>query len=82
MLRSSSVVQDIAYKPYEVAYRTFDADGTQTLRLTFKPCAVLAEGVPLPQRTLLTDQPGWTFDASLNVLTIRPGSRKVSIAGR
>ena len=82
LLRSTSVVQAITYKPYSVAYQTFDANGTQTLRLTFKPCEVLADGKPLAQQTILVDQPGWTFDFSLSVLTIKPGSRKVSITGR
>jgi len=46
MLRSTSVVQEILYRPYEVSYRTFDAGGTQTLRLTFAPHRVLADGSP------------------------------------
>jgi hypothetical protein len=82
LLRSTSVVQRVAYEPYKVLYETFDAEGTQTLRLTFKPCEILADGKPLAQRTVIVDQPGWTFDASLNVLSIKPGSRTVSITGR
>ena len=82
ILRSTSTVQEIVYEPYRVSYRTFDPDGTQKLRLTFQPCQILANGQPLAQQKNGTDQPGWTFDPSLNVLIIKPGSREVVIAGR
>jgi hypothetical protein len=82
LLGSTSVVQKVVYEPYQVAYRTFDAKGTQTLRLTFQPCEILANGKPLPRQEALDNQPGWILDASLNVLTIQPGSREVVIIGR
>jgi len=82
MLRSTSVVQTISYEPYRIFYRTFDTAGAQTLRLTFQPCEVLADGKPLAQLENLGDQPGWVLEASLNVVTIRPGAREVTIIGR
>ena len=82
MLRSTSVVQEIAYEPYRVSYRTFDAEGAQTLRLTFQPHEILTDGKPLSQLKSSDGQLGWIFDPSLNVLTIKPGSREVIVAGR
>ena len=82
MLRSTSIVQEIVYKPYQISYQTFDADGTQKLRLTFPPHQVFADGKPLAQQKTVSDQPGWNFDSTLNVLNITPGSREVVIAGR
>ena len=43
LLRSSSVVQQVSYAPREVRYRTFDRQGTEVLRLSFRPAA--REGV-------------------------------------
>ena len=82
MLRSTSVVQKIVYKPFQVSYQTFDAGGTQKLRLTFQPCQVLADGKPLAQQKIVSNQPGWNFDSTLNVLIIKPDAREVVIAGR
>jgi hypothetical protein len=82
MLRSTSVVQEISYQPHEIAYRTYDSEGTQRLRLTFRPCQVLADGRPLAEHRTGSEKPGWDFDSSLNVLTVRPGSREVIVAGR
>jgi hypothetical protein len=82
MLRSTSIVQEIVYKPYQVSYRTFEADGVQRLRLTFQPNQVFADGKPLAQQKLIDKQPGWDFDPALNVLNIAAGSREVVITGR
>lgn len=82
MLRSTSAVQEIVYKPYRVSYRTFDADGVQRLRLTFPPRQVLVDEKPLSKQKAVNDQPGWSFDPVTNVLNIKPGSREVVIAGR
>lgn len=49
LLGSSSVVQSVAYSRGSVAYRTFDADSTEVLRLRFRPRGVTA-GVALPER--------------------------------
>jgi hypothetical protein len=82
MLRSSSVVQAISYQPYQIAYRTFDAGGSQKFRLTFQPMQVLAAGKPLPRQVLPADEPGWFFDPVLRVLTVSPGEREVLVVGR
>jgi hypothetical protein len=82
MLRSTSVVQEISYEPYQISYRTFDSEGTQRLRLTFRPRQIVADGGPLTEHEAVSDKPGWHFDAALNVLTIKPGGRQVTVAGR
>lgn len=82
MLRSTSVVQEINYKPYQISYRTFDADGRQNLRLTFQPREIHAGGKPLAQAKTPGEKSGWTFDTALNVLTVKPGFRDVLISGR
>ena len=82
MLRSTSVVQAIDYQPYQVSYRTFDASGSQTLRLTFEPREVLADGKPLVCRASVSGLPGWTFDTQRNVLVVDARARQVLILGR
>jgi hypothetical protein len=82
LLRSTSVVQEISYAPYRVAYRTFDKFGTQKFRLTFRPVQVLAGGQPLPERAAIEERPGWTFDEVLRIAVIRAGDREVVISGR
>ncbi len=49
LLGSSSVVQSVAYSRGRIAYRTFDAAGTEVLRLRFRPRGVTA-GAALPRR--------------------------------
>jgi hypothetical protein len=82
LLRSTSVVQAILYEPYQISYRTFDADGLQKFRLTFQPVEVIVEKKLLPQQETLGMESGWHFDSLLRVLTIKPGSREVVIKGR
>jgi hypothetical protein len=82
MLRSTSVVQEISYLPYQIAYRTFEPKGTQKLRLTFQPVQVLAAGTQLPHQVLQSDEPGWRFDPALRVLTVRAEEREVTVIGR
>jgi hypothetical protein len=59
LLRSLSVVTEVAYAPKSIRYKTFDPESTETLRLNFKPSRVIAEG-----RTLLNaanqNQEGFT----------------------
>jgi hypothetical protein len=50
LLRSSSVVQTVAYGAREVRYRTFDAAAVEVLRLSFKPSRVTAGGEALHER--------------------------------
>ena len=82
MLRSSSVVQEISYQPYQINYRTAESSGSQKFRLTFQPVQILAEGKPLAQQTTLGSKPGWVFNPIGNVLEIQSGSREVNMAGR
>ena len=51
LLRSSSVVQDVSYAPGRLAYRTFDGDSVEVIRLGYRPLRVLAGGVPLALRS-------------------------------
>jgi hypothetical protein len=82
MLRSTTVVQDISYKPCQIFYRTADASGIQKFRLTFKPVHILAGGKPLAQQSKLSSGPGWAFDPAINVLEIQPEAREVHVSGR
>ncbi len=82
ILRSSAIVQDISYEPYQISYRTAGSDGIQKFRLTFQPIQILAGGKQLAQQKTLGTEPGWVFDPTLNALVIQPGSREVLLKGR
>jgi hypothetical protein len=82
MLYTSSVVQNILYSPLQITYKTFDAYGIQKFRLTFQPEQVLAAGKPLPRQFLLAEEPGWSFDPVLRVVTVRAGVREITVQGR
>jgi hypothetical protein len=62
LLRSSSVVQRIAYEERKIAYRTFDADATEVLRLRYKPARVAAGGKALGERGDLREE-GYTVQS-------------------
>lgn len=81
MLRSTSVVQEISYLPKKIFYRTFDSEGIQKLRLTFKPLHIFARGEPLKQVNTMKASPGWTFDPVLNILIIQAGVCDIEIQG-
>ena len=59
VLRSSSVVQKVAYGDRSVQYRTFDPAATEVLRLRFKPARVTAGDASLRERGDL-DADGYT----------------------
>jgi hypothetical protein len=59
ILRSTSVITRVAYRPGRVAWSTFDGDATETLRLTSRPRSVVAGSLPLLQRSAL-DRQGYT----------------------
>ena len=61
ILRSNSVVQKVRYGARSVAYRTFDADATEVLRLKFKPSHVTAGGSALKVRND-TREAGYTLE--------------------
>ena len=50
LLRSSSVIQKVAYGSEAIEYRTFQAAGTEVFRLTFRPVQVTAGDAVLPLR--------------------------------
>jgi hypothetical protein len=56
LLRSTSVVTHVEYAQPRVAWSTFDADATDTLRMPSRPVAVTADGVALGERTNLDDE--------------------------
>jgi len=62
LLRSTSVVTNIDYRANSIEYRTFDSESTETLRTTFKPSRVLAEGQALPAAAS-PNQDGYTVTA-------------------
>jgi hypothetical protein len=79
LLRSSSIVTEIAYEGARVRYRVFDTGAVDVLRLAFRPARVLASGKPLAERKDL-DAEGWTYDPKLNVLRVRHAATDVDIA--
>jgi len=82
LLRSSSVVPEISYGSQNIAFRTFDKDSTEVLRLDFTPVRILARGKSLARRSDL-GAPGWTFEPATRVLRIRhAASNQIEIMGR
>jgi hypothetical protein len=79
LVRSSSVVTEVAYDPRAVRYRTFDASGEEVLRLAFEPKAVSGDGEALPRGG---STPGWIFEPKTGVLRLRrSAARQMSIEG-
>jgi hypothetical protein len=79
LVRSSSVVTEVAYEPRAVRYRTFDASGEEVLRLALTPKAVTADGEALPRTS---GTPGWSFDPKTSVVRVRrSAARQVSVEG-
>jgi hypothetical protein len=56
ILRSTSIVTQVAYEPSRVSWSTFDADSTETLGLSGMPYDVRVEDVALDERPDLDDQ--------------------------
>jgi len=85
VLRSSSVIQSVAYEPDRVRYHTFDTSGTQVLRLAFKPVRIAAGNQALPERGDLK-QPGFTIEPTGRgdyIVRVRQeGSADVAIEGK
>jgi hypothetical protein len=79
LVRSSSVVTEVAYGTGAVRYRTFDASGEEVLRLLFEPKTVTGDGVPLLKAG---GTPGWSFEPGAGVLRVRrSAAREVAIQG-
>ena len=79
LLRSTSIVRHIDYRPNEVCYRTADAQGTQRLRLTFRPQKIMAGKLELQQKEQLSDEPGWVLGDIPYVIDVRAGAQEVCI---
>jgi hypothetical protein len=60
LLRSSSVVQKISYKPGSIEYKTYDDAAAEVLRLTSKPKSITVGGDKTAERKDLDEQ-GWTW---------------------
>jgi hypothetical protein len=81
LLRSSSVIQQIAYSPKAIRYRTFDTESVERFRLTFTPHTVRSGGVPLPENGMEDPRGGWTFRPALGVLDVRHLHPDLEITG-
>ncbi len=85
LLHSSTVVQRVQYGDRSLRYRTFDRDGSEVLRLTYKPSRVMAGSRTLLQRGEPTEE-GYTVkplpDGGYAVRIRRTQSTEIEIAGR
>ncbi|MCL2658930.1 MAG: hypothetical protein FWD64_00225 [Acidobacteriaceae bacterium] len=85
ILRSSTVIQKVSYGDRYISYRTFDSEGTQVLRLNFKPTRVTAAGTALGERNDLKE-PGYTLEPVANgdyiVRLQHHGSSSIVIEGK
>jgi hypothetical protein len=82
LLRSTSVVQKVAYGSKGVEYQTFDKAGTEVLRLTFRPDSVMAGGTRLGVQEVLRNDaytvgelPGGDYEVHVRHV----GSNQISI---
>lgn len=80
LLKSTSIVQSIFYSPKKVAYRTFDDDAADVLRMTAKPRSVAVGGALLKERRSL-DEDGWVWRKlpKGGVLSMRRSAASVEI---
>lgn len=62
VLRSTSVVTDVAYEEKRIEYRVFESDSIETLRTAFKPSSVMADGHAL-SASANTERDGYTIRA-------------------
>jgi hypothetical protein len=85
VVRSTSVVTRVDYRPASVAWTTFDADAVETLHLVSPPSSVTLDGIALPKRGDLTG-PGYAWTAlpaggvALRVRHHAPGTVVVTTA--
>ena len=84
LLRSTSVVQNVAYADRSIQYRTFDPASTEVLRLHFKPQHVTAGSAALNLRDNLQDD-GFTIETlpggDFAVRVRHTGSGEIKIVG-
>jgi len=80
LLKSTSVVRDIAYAAESISYQTSDASSVDLLRLTFEPGSVVCGGKRLSKladKADLAIREGYTFNAAGDV----PGVLRVRHGG-
>lgn len=82
LLRASGVVKDISYQPYHISYATFEESGSERLKLTFEPVAVLSGDEELPRQSLPGAPQGWAFDKTTRLLHVNHPHARVTILGR
>jgi hypothetical protein len=87
VLRSSSVIQNVTYSPRRVTYKTFDSEGTQVLRLGFRPTRVTAGQTLLSERNDLKDlkEAGYTVEPAQADYIVRlrhTGSTEIVVEGK
>ena len=83
VLASTSVVQRVHYGHRTVAYRTFDTDARETLRLAYRPTRIESGGRTLPLEHAL-GSPGYTVHATGDgdfVVRIAHHGRDVRVLG-
>ncbi|CAA9284746.1 MAG: hypothetical protein AVDCRST_MAG56-4027 [uncultured Cytophagales bacterium] len=80
LLRSTSVVQQIAYEPARVRYTTFHGAAAEVFRLATKPQSVRVDDKPLAERPA---GEGWSWKAldRGGVLTVRRTGGKAVVVG-
>ncbi len=82
MLRSSTVICEIDYQPYQIDYRTFDQIGSQLLKLTFEPIQVKCGGQVIPRLSEASKCEGWFFDHDSHMLRINHSHSIILITGK
>lgn len=80
LLDSTGVITAIEYQPHRIAYRSFEDQGAETLRLAFAPSRVTADGVTLAPVENSSSGPGYSFSPEPKVLRVfRARGREVVI---
>jgi hypothetical protein len=75
--------QKVSYAPRRASYKTVDSEGTQALRLNFKPVRVTAGQTVLTERKDL-NAPGYTLESTQSDFIVRlrhTGSPEITLEG-
>ncbi len=81
LLKSSTVIKEITYLPYQISYATFDQAGRQLLKLTFEPQHVSSGGRNLTKNPTDNKQEGWSFNPITRIMTLQHESSDIFISG-
>jgi hypothetical protein len=73
LLKSTSVVKTSTYTASSLSYTTFDANGTEKIKVINKPTAVSLNGSSLAEHGDLNSE-GWVYDSAANAVSIRRDS--------